>query len=38
MRYIMLDTETTGLSTKKGARIVEIGAVEVDERGQEIGR
>jgi len=36
MRLIALDTETTGLSPKKGHRIVEIGAVEIDESGNTI--
>ena len=30
MREIILDTETTGLSTKEGHRIVEIGCIELD--------
>ena len=30
MKEIILDTETTGLSTKEGHRIVEIGCVELD--------
>ena len=30
MKEIVLDTETTGLSTKEGHRIVEIGCVELD--------
>lgn len=29
MRYIVLDTETTGLSHEKGDRLIEIGAIEV---------
>ena len=29
MREIILDTETTGLSTKDGHRIVEIGCIEL---------
>ena len=29
MREIVLDTETTGLSTKDGHRIVEIGCIEL---------
>ena len=29
MRQIVLDTETTGLSTKQGHRIIEIGCVEI---------
>ncbi len=32
MRQILLDTETTGLDTKKGDRIIEIGAVELIKR------
>jgi len=32
MRQIVLDTETTGLSPKKGDRIVEIGCVELVDR------
>ena len=31
MREIVLDTETTGLSTKEGHRIVEIGCIELDD-------
>jgi DNA polymerase III subunit epsilon len=30
MKEVVLDTETTGLSTKEGHRIVEIGCVELD--------
>ena len=30
MKEIVLDTETTGLSTKDGHRIVEIGCIELD--------
>lgn len=26
--YIVIDTETTGLSVRKGARLIEIGAVK----------
>ncbi|MCG8368889.1 MAG: DNA polymerase III subunit epsilon, partial [Proteobacteria bacterium] len=29
MRQIVLDTETTGLSTKHGHRIIEIGCIEM---------
>jgi DNA polymerase III subunit epsilon len=29
MRYIILDTETTGLKPEDGNRIVEIGCIEV---------
>ena len=32
MRQIVLDTETTGLETSQGHRIIEIGAVEMDKR------
>jgi DNA polymerase-3 subunit epsilon len=32
MRQIVLDTETTGIDPKDGHRIVEIGAVELDNR------
>jgi DNA polymerase-3 subunit epsilon len=32
MRQIVLDTETTGIDPKQGHRIVEIGAVELDNR------
>ncbi|MDQ6980996.1 MAG: exonuclease domain-containing protein, partial [Ghiorsea sp.] len=32
MRLIMLDTETTGLSPQQGDRMVEIGAIEVNNR------
>ncbi|MBI4356534.1 MAG: DNA polymerase III subunit epsilon [Gammaproteobacteria bacterium] len=32
MRQIVLDTETTGLDPKKGARIIEIGCVEIINR------
>mgnify|MGYP002734953971 CR=1 FL=1 len=27
--YIVIDTETTGLSVRKGARLIEIGAVKI---------
>ena len=30
MKEIVLDTETTGLSTKDGHRIVEIGCIELE--------
>ena len=30
MKEIILDTETTGLSTKEGHRIIEIGCIELD--------
>ena len=30
MKEVVLDTETTGLSTKDGHRIVEIGCLELD--------
>jgi len=32
MRQIILDTETTGLLTKDGHRIVEIGCIELVNR------
>ena len=32
MRQIVLDTETTGLSTKQGHRIIEIGCIEMVNR------
>lgn len=32
MRQVALDTETTGLSTKNGDRIIEIGCVEIIDR------
>jgi len=32
LRYVMLDTETTGLSAAAGHRIIEIAAIEVDNR------
>ena len=31
-KYIVLDTETTGLEVKQGHRIIEIGAVLVNNR------
>ena len=34
MRQIVLDTETTGLSTAQGHRIIEIGAIELVNRRQ----
>ena len=30
MKEIVLDTETTGISTKEGHRIVEIGCIELE--------
>jgi len=36
IKLIVLDTETTGLSPKKGHRIVEIGAIEIDACGNAI--
>ena len=32
MRQIVLDTETTGLSTAQGHRIIEVGCIELDNR------
>ncbi|KXW56669.1 MAG: DNA polymerase III subunit epsilon [Betaproteobacteria bacterium] len=32
MRYVVLDTETTGLETAKGNRVIEIGLVEIINR------
>lgn len=32
MRQVVLDTETTGLETARGHRIIEVGAVELDNR------
>lgn len=32
MRYIVLDTETTGLETSQGHRIIEIGCIEIIDR------
>ncbi|MCC6067645.1 DNA polymerase III subunit epsilon [Ferrovum sp. PN-J185] len=32
MRYVVLDTETTGLETAKGNRVIEIGLVEIVNR------
>ena len=32
MRQVVLDTETTGLETERGHRIIEIGAVELVDR------
>ena len=32
MRWIILDTETTGLDPAQGHRVIEIGAVEVVNR------
>ena len=32
MRQVVLDTETTGLSPKKGDRILEVGCVELIDR------
>ena len=30
MKEVVLDTETTGISTKEGHRIVEIGCIELE--------
>ena len=38
MRYVVLDTETTGLNVDDGHRVIEIGCVEIENRsltGQE---
>ena len=32
MRQVVLDTETTGLDTKQGNRVIEIGCVELVDR------
>ena len=32
MRYIILDTETTGLDPNQGHKLVEVGAVEMIDR------
>ena len=32
MRQVVLDTETTGLSTAQGHRIIEIGCIEMQNR------
>ena len=32
MRQIALDTETTGINTSDGHRVIEIGCVEMDNR------
>ncbi|MBK6743532.1 MAG: DNA polymerase III subunit epsilon [Hydrogenophilales bacterium] len=32
MRYVVLDTETTGLSPEQGHRVIEIGALELNDR------
>ena len=34
MRQIILDTETTGLSTDDGHRVIEIGCIELVDRRQ----
>ena len=33
MRYVVLDTETTGLNVDDGHRVIEIGCVEIENRG-----
>ncbi len=37
MRQIVLDTETTGLSTAHGHRIIEIGCLELVDRRLTVG-
>ena len=32
MREIVLDTETTGLSSREGHKIIEIGAIELEDK------
>ena len=32
MRYVVLDTETTGLNVDDGHRVIEIGCVEIENR------
>lgn len=32
MRYVMLDTETTGLKIEEGHRIIEVGCIELNDR------
>jgi DNA polymerase-3 subunit epsilon len=33
-KYIVLDTETTGLSVEEGHKIIEIGAVLLEDRNK----
>ena len=37
-KLIVLDTETTGLEVDQGHRIVEVGAVALEDRRRKIGR
>ena len=32
MRFVVLDTETTGLNVEEGHRVIEIGCVELRDR------
>ena len=32
MRYVVLDTETTGLNVDDGHRVIEIGCAEIENR------
>ena len=38
--YIVIDTETTGLSVRKGAKLIEIGCevIEFDDAGRVVGK
>ena len=33
-KYIILDTETTGLEVQQGHRVIEIGAVVINDRSK----